>query len=379
MKIGLFLPQNNHFYARIATALKTGFEAFGHKVFYDLKLYESDMLLQFCRCFEPDCIFEMNRSKNEIDELPGNIIHIAWIVDLLGRDINDIQESELIYFFGTGWKDLHVNKHESFVDWLPPGFCPDTYKPTHRSKIFDFSFIGHIPRPWASTELNRIIYAQGDTYFTFKQLFEQCQSTWAQHGGLHQLRPRQYLQMIEDVLRSNINNDFRINDRIIKYDIETRSTRMINRQTLMDKALSSSSSTSIFGSNNWLEWPNYRPFYAGYLDTHDKVRNIYQSTKLSLHEGIGIHFRTLDCMGAGGTLAFMPTSRDDLTDGINSHFEPFRHYIPIDINGDCGHLKYYLKNDSKILKIAQEASLLVKQKHTWYARCKKILSNIASL
>jgi len=44
----------------------------------------------------------MNRSRSELPELPGSIIHISWIVDLLGRDIDDIQESEIIYFFGTG-------------------------------------------------------------------------------------------------------------------------------------------------------------------------------------------------------------------------------------------------------------------------------------
>ncbi|MCF6209695.1 MAG: glycosyltransferase [Gammaproteobacteria bacterium] len=379
MKIGVFLPQKNHFYQHIAAALKTAFEAHGLETYCDLALYKPKALSRFCREFKPDCIFEMNRSRSELPELPGSIIHISWIVDLLGRDIDDIQESEIIYFFGTGWKDIHTNKHASLVDWLPAGFCPQTYKLCHSRKTVDFSFIGHIPRPWSSAELERIVGTGDADPYTFEQLFEQCRLTWAKHGGLHQLRPEQYLHLVAEVLANGTRADFRISDRTMKYDIETRSTRMINRQHAIDSALSVSTAISIHGSTNWLEWDRYRPHYRGYLNSHQDIREVYQRSKLNLHEGIGLHFRTLDCMGAGGLLAFKPTSRDGDPDGINSHFEPFRHYIPLDIGGDRKHLKYYLQNEKEISRIAEEASKLAHQQHTWQVRCKKIVADIASL
>ncbi len=379
MKIGVFLPQKNHFYQHIATALKSAFEAHGLEVYCDLTLYEPKALSHFCREFKPDCIFEMNRSRNELPKLSRNIIHISWIVDLLGRDINDIQESEIIYFFGSGWKNIHTNKHGSLVDWLPPGFCPQTYKLSQHRKIVDSSFIGHIPRPWSRPELERIVGTGKTGQYTFRQLFEQCRSTWDEHGGLHRLRPEQYLRLVKEVLSKGIGADFHLSDRTMKYDIETRSTRMINRQHMIDLALSMSTSVSLYGPKNWLDWDRYRPYYRGYLNNHQDIRRIYQESKLNLHEGIGLHFRTLDCMGSGGVLAFKPTSRDDLPDGINSHFEPFQHYLPLDIDGDMEHLQHYLQQNNELSRIAKEAAKLAHQKHTWQNRCKKIVSDITSL
>ncbi len=379
MKIGLFLPQNNHFYQHMASALKSAFESCGLEVYCHLALYEPKALSRFCQEIKPDCIFEMNRSRNELPKLPKNIIHIAWIVDLLGRDINDIQESEIIYFFGTGWKDIHTNKQASLVDWLPAGFCPQTYRPAQRRKTVDFSFIGHIPKPWSHAELARIVGTGATDRYTFQQLFEQCRSIWEKQGGLHRLRPEQYLKLMAEVLAKGIGDGFHITDRTMKYDIETRSTRMINRQHLIDSALSVSASVSIYGPENWLEWDRYRHYYRGYLNDSRALRTVYQESALNLHEGIGLHFRTLECMGSGGVLVFKPTSRDDLPDGINSHFEPFRHYLPLDIDGDIEHLQHYLQQENKLSKIAEETAELVQQKHTWKIRCEKIVSDIASL
>lgn len=379
MKIGLFLPQNNNFYRYIAAALKSAFENCGLEVYCHLALYEEKALSQFCQEFKPDCIFEMNRSRNELPQLPGNIIHISWIVDLLGRDIDDIQESEIIYFFGTGWKDIHTNKHASLVDWLPPGFCPHTYTLSRRHKVVDFSFIGHIPKPWSHEELERIVGTDDTDRYTFRQLFEQCRSAWDKHGGLHQLRPEQYLNLVAEVLTKGTKDGFYISDRTMKYDIETRSTRMINRQHLINSALLVSASISIYGPENWLEWDRYRRYYRSYLNNPRALRAVYQESKLNLHEGVGVHFRTLDCMGSGGVIAFKPTSQDNFPDGINSHFEPFRHYLPLDIDGNNEHLQHYLQQENKISRIAEEAAELVHQKHTWKIRCEKIVSDIASL
>ncbi|MDH5731350.1 MAG: glycosyltransferase, partial [Gammaproteobacteria bacterium] len=96
-----------------------------------------------------------------------------------------------------------------------------------------------------------------------------------------------------------------------------------------------------------------------------------------LHNGIGIHFRSLDCMASGGVIVYRSTSRDNHHEGINSHFEPFRHYIPL--NDDYEKVRFYLNNPNKRYKISKEASELVKQKHTWAKRCEKITQDLKRL
>ncbi len=130
-RIAIFLPRPTPFYITLFQGIKKGFEKVGFTVSGQVENLGRDALLKFCRKFKPHTIFEMNRSRAQIPWLPKEIVHIAWIVDLLGNRPEHYRNSEVIYFFeeplARTYNDLyHVKFHktpETLVDWLPPRFC----------------------------------------------------------------------------------------------------------------------------------------------------------------------------------------------------------------------------------------------------------------
>ena len=371
------MPDATPFYNSVLRGMSSGFLSKGFNVLTYPRLLDATRLYRFCKHHKPDIVFEMNRVRDEIPELDPKIKHISWIVDLQGRDLNQLQGSDILYLFGTGWKDIHQNISNRIVDWLPPGVCQDTYFFDRKVEHCDVSFIGHIPAPWTRQELDRSIFNNKNYSLTFGELLAECKNEWSKHGGLHSIDFKTNTTIINRIISQYGDRKKIIDDTKLRYDIQVRSARVCSRQELMHNALDISKDIKIFGTPNWSKWRAFKPYYKKFLYRCGHIRNVYQSSRLNLHNGIGIHFRSLDCMASGGVIVYRSTSRDNHHEGINSHFEPFRHYIPL--NDDYEKVRFYLNNPNKRYKISKEASELVKQKHTWAKRCEKITQDLKRL
>ena len=374
-RIALFLPRPTPFYTTLFKQMKEGFEQAGFSVGGYTNLLGQKELLEFCRSFRPEAIFEMNRSRVQIPYLPPDIIHIGWIVDLLGGPYTYYGESEILYFFEERrareypgkWLKKYGTKPKCLSDWLPPGHSPDTY---YREKItpsMDFSFIGHIPSPWREEELHRVI---GDN-ITFEDFYNCCKDK------KHTARFYKYGE--KEVARV-LGQPIFIEGQKLKYDVYIRIGRMLCRVGMMRCLLSSNASIRIYGPDNWQKWGEFSTYYDRFLNTPDEIRHATLCSRIGVHEGYGTHFRLFDIMATGRCVFFhknpFRTFKDPKSREIELLFEPDKHFIYFDDGDVHEKSKYYLNNNQAREKIVQEAYKLVHAKHKWSDRALKIKKDL---
>lgn len=362
--------------------MKKAFLQLGIEVGGGSQLLEEDELLEFCRLFKPDAILEMNRSRAQIPFLPRDIVHIAYIVDLMGNQLEYFNDSEVIYWFAYIWhyrsrsSDRLLNEIKAvIIDWLPPGFDPNTYYPEpDRKKEVDFSFMGHIPLPWTTKELQRTVSKKNGNPFSFKDFILECENPENHH----------FLYYKTWWFLSTLGIDTGILDESLRYDIECRTGRLYNRKRLMDAIASFSDSISIYGPENWQAWEVYKPFYKTYISDPNQMRLIIQTSRFSLHEGNGTHFRLFDCMGAGGCVFYYENPYKNLFPktiprGIDQLFEAGKHYVTFSQDNAEEKARYYTENTESRERIVKSAYRLVHAKHQWFHRAEKIYNDIQTL
>jgi len=367
LRIALFMPAATPFYMSTLFAMKRGFEKHnGVEVIGWTALLEEEMLLEFCRQYKPDVVFEMNRSRGEIPYLPRHIKHISWIVDPLGNDFNSFFGSEILYFFSAHWIDKYTREADGILDWLVPGFCPDTYKFAQKPPISDFSFFGHIPLPWAQAERDRIIFKRDGLVLTLGKVYDLC-LTQGEGTGFDYA-----LSLVEDITGEPVE----IEDRILRYDMGCRASRMIKRQSLINTILDFSESLRIYGSENWKQWPRFQLHYEEFISDPRELCHIIQTSKIILHEGSGLHFRVFDSMAAGACVFYLNHSNEDIFGGIRTFFDPGKHYVSFKKENISELATYYLHNETARNSIVRTAAKNVHANHKWSDRAAKILEDI---
>lgn len=376
-KIALFLPQT-FFYLKLFYSMKKALEAHGFNVVGRPELLVGKALLEFCWENQPDVFFEMNRAKNEIPELPKHIIHIAWIVDNRGKKINTFSGSELLYFFWHNWIKDCQSPSSRIVDWLPPGFDPEFYFPESRGFVSDMSFVGHMSYPWSVEEKSRILFESPEAVITFEDARQHLEAQ-AQRVDLTGFQEDDYVDMALSFLPANIKEQIFL-EPSVQYDLGGRAIlRMAFRQEMLNLALASGASLRFFGTGGWNEWPEYQPHYQTVLTDPADVRAVYQSSRINLHEGIGVHFRSLDCMASGGLLFYMFRPDDAFLGGIETFFTNGKHYIAVDKNNFLEKTAFYLAHPEERKQICEQASREVICSHTWEHRIQKIIDDFNSL
>lgn len=375
-KAAIFLPGQTPFYASLLSGMMKGLQMHGVTVVGDLRHYAEAELLEFCEDYRPNFIFEMNRPRSEIPFLPHEVLHIDWVVDTNGRPINYFQESNITYFFAANWLAFYQSQKGLCVDWLPPGVDPEAYFPQKRPAVCDFSFIGHMPRPWSPQESQRGVGKDNGRIVTFGELtclMQQHLSSLAQINYHNDF----YIDLADSLLKAAhpgcIVDGW---DEVLRYDIGCRTLREFNRRNLIDLVLSDFEDLQLYGPENWRLWPRYRHHYQRFLATSQEMREVYQSSTINLHEGVGLHFRVLDCIASGGLLFALSNPYDREYGGIETCLEPGRHFIPFSRENFRMMAKRYLANDTERQLITESGALYVKQEHSWYRRWEKILHDI---
>lgn len=373
LRAAIFMPRANTFYLSLLFGLKRGLEQHNVEVFASVSHYDEPCLLEFCHQFKPDLIFEMNRARSALPNLPAHIKHIAWIVDTLGHTVDYYHGSDITYFFGGNWKRAFT-ADGGLVDWLPPGTCEVSYNFQPQQALSDFSFVGHIPKPWTEEELSREICRYQQEPINFGRLHDELIDYW-QNISFENFENITYLNSAYQLIEERYGNKVEIADQRLRYDLGCRMIRLRNRHQLMSLVLENSASVRIYGSENWKDWPQYRPHYHHFVDHSYELKQIYQSTKLNLHEGVGPHFRVFDAMSAGGLMFVKRTPDDKAEGGILEIFEPFVHYVPFSEHDFAEHADKYLHDAQARQIIVNNAAQQIRAKHTWTQRAAKIIKD----
>ncbi len=376
-RVGIFLPRSTPLYMSMFFGLKRGFEQMGIEVSGWTELLEEKALLEFCRQFKPDFIFEMNRSRKQLPNFPQEIPHVCWIVDLMGNEFSYFQGSEILYSFTTLMPQCFTKNTDSYIDWLPPGIDPKIYYPKESPFLYDFSFIGHIPLPWNKQELERPLYPHDKESKIFADFINEYDRLW--EISPKQPTPPESLNsmMGRYSLLQEENQDIDIKDVTLRYDILFRSRRINIRKLIIDTILPVSESIAIFGPENWKQWPRYEKFYHRFVEDPNHLREIYQTSRLNIHEGAGLHMRSLDCFASGGCLLYLDVDeRNGVGAGLEFCFEKNRHYVELDKEDFSYQLKHLLSDEKHLRHIGLEAAKLTHENHSWAQRAKKIIQDI---
>lgn len=387
--ISIFLPNDSSFYHRLFSCLAKSFEQAGIKVSGLCKLLTESEMHLWLNQYQPDVIFEMNRVKDDIPILHDlGIPHITWIVDFQGRTQNHIKGSDITYFFDPGW-DANYDAG-GLQDWLPPGTCTSTFTRLQSNSGIDaeFSFVGHIPKPWSEEELNRKM--DDDSGATFEALLHDYEKYLSDTEI--EIKTHQDLgNIIKEICKKlSINeNNLSVN---IYYDLMERTKRLSNRVELLSFALEKSDSISIYGSSNWKEWPLYQKYYKYFIDCPQDMNIVHQSAQINLHDGVSFHFRAIDCMASGGTIFWYDNNpvgefyRDgryrkkiDQGRGLHDFFDNQWHFYRFK-QDNFDEIYENLKRNYESRKKAQNEMInIINAHHTWDHRVNKIINDIKSL
>lgn len=372
--VSLFMPRNTIWYQGLVKQIATGFSVFGVEVSWHCGLLNEEELLQWVKKYNPQVIFEMNRPSGDIPFLPKHIIHICWVVDFYGRPISDFHGSEITYLFGPKW--LEKYPHDGFCRWFGPGACTASYYPDDSPFIYEASLLGHIPKPWSEEELNRNISATDESlsFGDILPVLEQYMSKFGTGFKAHE----DFYNLLYSIVKEKFNLDVKL-DHVLKYDLSERLIRLLNRRQLVDKIVETAD-LSLFGPQNWEEWPEYKPFYKRFLETGSEMRAVYNSSKINFHEnGNGMHFRVMDCMASAG-LIFVPKNEyDEKEGGIKNFFKPDEHYVEFDLDDLHDKYAFYLRNPGQAEKLRYAAVEEIKRNHTWTHRVKSIFDDLGYL
>jgi len=394
-RLSIFLPRPTGFYRGLLPQMLEGFAQAGFDVNGTTELLGEAQLLEWCRLHGTDVVFEMNRTRSEVPFLPRAVRHVTWIVDFQGRAEAQIKGSDITYFFTTGW--VSSFPYDTFADWLPPGTCPSTYAPRAVAFASDVSVAGHVPAPWSEQELNRNLSrtqrplsfrAFLSPYLDYLGATEHRLNTLLEPPRVtHETHWAEANRIVEAATGGRL-----VDDPVIKYDILGRLPRTGLRPNMVNEALRAGHSLRIYGTPGWSAWPEFAPHYRGFLEQPADMAEAYESSRMNLHEGEGMHFRSLDCLASGGLLLYCTKRKStDLRggwsfcpSGTNVYqpgppLAPGQHFVEYYPGELAEKARYYLEHPAEAAALRQRARSAICEHHTWRHRALKVARDLATV
>jgi len=277
--------------------------------------------------------------------------------------------SDIIYTFGYYWINIFPKSCAKYIACLPPATDDSIFKPLDREKLFDFSFFGHIPKPWNQKELNRIVGYQKNKSIYFKDILGHIESALLREANPflsmeNQFSFESFQKEYEFEFAPNLAHN-------LQYDIKTRVFRQKNRSHFLNIMKQTSNNISIFGTN-WELHDDFSDFHRGYIDSPSDINIAIQESKIMLHDNHNLHFRILDAM-ANGTPVTVTSPRKS-SDALELYgFIKDVHYLEVDIFDK----KHFEMPSTQVLNtISENAMKIVKENHLWKHRARTILNDL---
>ena len=161
---------------------------------------------------------------------------------------------------------------------------------------------------------------------------------------------------------------------------------------MVSEALDAGHSLRIFGTKGWTAWPELAPHYRGFLDEPADLARVYASSRINLHEGVGMHFRSLDCLSTGSLLFYCTRRKTTDPQGgwnwrqptarMSDHERPLvaaEHYVEYYPGEFAEKARYYLAQPALIEKIRSNARAAILEEHTWRHRALKVAADLKKL
>jgi spore maturation protein CgeB len=364
---------------RFLVGLARGFFAKGLNVKILIGKLPPEKLYKFCEEENPSAILEVNRSRNLLPDLPKKIKHIAWWQDEHVEEFQEGSGSDLNYCVAEFEKFGAKKKEGLFYDILHFGVDEKTFYPSQTKQEFlsDFSLAGYISPP-IEKGIEKTSIVTSEKKIPYLEIVKAFLGRYK--GGLRNWDKTTINEIVYDILseKVNWNRNHPIPQEIL-CDFQSQYPRFMERKELIDGILNFSRSLRLFGEKSWSSWQEYEPYYQGFLATSEQLWNMYQTTKINLHNGSPIlHPRALECMASGGFLAAIESSKA-WPESFHDFFEEGKHYVTYNFDNLEEKAKYYLEHPERRSKIGHQASEFVLAKHTWRHRAEKILNDLKQI
>jgi hypothetical protein len=369
----ILLSPPGDFYAYILTCLGNAFRSLGNPCAWINKPIAHDVLAALAQDFAAAACLEINRVLPAGNGWPPDTAHMAWIQDYRFNGIDltrDLGASHHLYFlldplaFGIA---VPANRPWSL---LLPGARSDVLAPFAPPARCDFSFVGFIPDPLND---NQPVSTMPDgRIVTLKQVIDVLPQDTLRQSHFSFPGIRAAVDRACDQLGCK-----RIENEAALLLFDEILPRTIERKKLLEAVLTVSASLEIYGPPPWRRWPQFAPYYKGFVDDPRDLDTVFQNTRINLHNsGLSMHFRVLDCLAAGGFLMVSETSRDFDPGGIRNYLEPARHYASYAIDEAAAVAAHYLDDPQARMRIAAEGRRAVLASHTWAHRAAQILQDL---
>lgn len=318
-------------------------------------------------------VFEIDQCIVGDQGWPDQVLHIAWLQDILfaGRNIaTDFSRSDLIYF-------IMPPRLFGIIGDLPPRWSvlmPAARKASGQEDApaqmrFDFSFAGFIPDPFIETCIILRTSEGRDV-----SLVEFLSDFPLEHFDLSAYVRSDILKAVEARALALDAAQWAPNWSTI---FEDHLPRALTRKRLIEDCLEISQSVGIFGPDNWSRWPQFKPYYFGFISNTKDLDPIYRASRINLHNAqLGMHFRAMDCMAAGGFLFKKACIYDDLPGGMHEYLCADVHYAEFTGENFGEKARFYLENDDLRARIAKVGQAEILASHDWSARVRQILQDL---
>ncbi len=167
-------------------------------------------------------------------------------------------------------------------------------------------------------------------------------------------------------------------DRAVNYFSQSF-PRMIDRIALAELASGVSSSFEIYGSENWLGFPEVEKYYRGNIFDLNSLLNIFIKSKINLSNnthGLGMHSRVLECMAVGGFIFQHESPNDNISGGMLTEFEPGVHFGQYSKLNFAEESSKWLADDAARMAVAENAKKIISRNHLWTHRALQIVNDL---
>ena len=181
-RITLFAPAGNlatsdylFVYVNALYPLRDAFRALGVQAEVCLVPLNGADLKAYLAKEKPDAILDINRSRAQIDGLPDDVLHIAWVQDPRNFDNTMVHQgfggSDQVYFFLPPQVFGFDPDGAAVKGWryLTPGVDEAVFFPRAAEAESDFAFIGYLPMMMPDRLRNRRI-SDGAKSFTLGEI-----------------------------------------------------------------------------------------------------------------------------------------------------------------------------------------------------------------